>query len=412
MNVIIPEKVLKDKELSPGEKIIIAILLLNPKMKNKEIAEMCGMSIIGAKLVKKRLKKRGILNKKQFTLEFFVKYDIDQKGIKSIPFLPDDTQKGIKSIPFEPEKGIKSIPFLPDDTQKGIKSIPFEPEKGIKSIPFLPDDTQKGIKSIPFEPEKGIKSIPFLPDDTQKGIKNIPFEPEKGIKSIPFSPLDATSLYNILFNLNNNQQVTSNTSNNLSTCNPVKLVNKKEKKKKTKIYLKSCLKEKEKKEITDENERAVNEAVRELLRYFDKVYKYIFDLGYYCEFKVEFDLLKHDYKRYYKENQDIEKTTRLFKRLIDCYFTLVEYDIKHNKDVNPTIRDFHRKMSQCIIQYKQNDYNYYEHLIEKQQVKQQQQEISSDTLSYDEKDTKNQDLPRTGYISNGFRHISEIIKGH
>ena len=337
MNVIIPEKVLKDKELSPGEKIIIAILLLNPKMKNKEIAEMCGMSIIGAKLVKKRLKKRGILNKKQFTLEFFVKYDIDQKGIKSIP---------------------------------------------------------------------------FLPDDTQKGIKNIPFEPEKGIKSIPFSPLDATSLYNILFNLNNNQQVTSNTSNNLSTCNPVKLVNKKEKKKKTKIYLKSCLKEKEKKEITDENERAVNEAVRELLRYFDKVYKYIFDLGYYCEFKVEFDLLKHDYKRYYKENQDIEKTTRLFKRLIDCYFTLVEYDIKHNKDVNPTIRDFHRKMSQCIIQYKQNDYNYYEHLIEKQQVKQQQQEISSDTLSYDEKDTKNQDLPRTGYISNGFRHISEIIKGH
>jgi hypothetical protein len=350
MNVIIPEKVLKDKELSPGEKIIIAILLVNPKMKIKDIAELCGMSIIGVKLAKKRLKKRNILNNKQFTLEFFVKYDIDQKGIKSIPFEPDDSQKGIKSIPFEPQKGIKSIPFSPLDTAPSCDS--------------------------------------------------------------------SCSVFD---NLNNNKlqdkQDASNTSNNLSTC---KLVNKKEKKKekkkKTNIYLKSCLKEKEKKEKkkreTDENERVVNEAVRELLRYFDKVYKYVFNLGYYCEFKVEFDLLKCDYKRYYKEKQDVEGTTRLFKRLIDCYFTLVEYDVKHNKDVNPTIRDFHRRMSQCIIQYKQNDYNNYEYLIQKKQVRQEQQETSSNTLSCDEENTKKQDLPRVGYISNGFRHISEIIKGH
>jgi DNA-binding Lrp family transcriptional regulator len=359
MNLIIPEEVLKDKKLSSSEKIIIAILLVNPKMKIKDIAEICGMTVANVKYLKKQLKKKGLLNKKKFTSVFFDKYKIDPKSIKDYTFCP----KKYNILSFLDQKSIKDYTFC----QKKDSILPFLEPKSIKDYTFLPLDTAPPCDS-------------------------------------PCSVFD---------NLNNNKQVTSNTSNTCELVN--KKEKKKEKKKKTNIYLKSCSKEKEKKEKkkkeTDENERAVNEAVRELLRYFDKVYKYIFDLGYYCEFKIEFDLLRQDYKRYYKEKQDVEGTTRLFKRLIDCYFTLVEYDVKHNKDVNPTIRDFHRKLSQCIIQYKQNDYNNYEYLIE-QENKKKQQETSSNTLSFDKEDTKNQDLPRVGYVSNGFRHISEIIKGH
>jgi len=115
-----------------------------------------------------------------------------------------------------------------------------------------------------------------------------------------------------------------------------------------------------KKEDTSEEDKKINNAIRELLKYFDDCYRYLFKMGYNCEFKVEFELLKRDFKRYLKEKKDIEKTKNYFLDLIDIYFTEIEKQIDKD-NLNPCIRNFHIIINKLVFLHKKaddDDYNF------------------------------------------------------
>jgi hypothetical protein len=124
-----------------------------------------------------------------------------------------------------------------------------------------------------------------------------------------------------------------------------------------------------KKEVSEEDKK-INDDIRELLKYFDDCYRYLFKIGYNCEFKVEFDLLRRDFKRYLKEKKDIEKTKKYFLDLIDIYFTEIEKQIDRD-NLNPCVRDFHTKINKLVFlrqKVENNDYKFtrFDKLMEKE----------------------------------------------
>jgi hypothetical protein len=117
-----------------------------------------------------------------------------------------------------------------------------------------------------------------------------------------------------------------------------------------------------KKNNKDDTEKQINEAIRELLRYFDEWFHYLFKVGYNCEFKVEFDLLKRDFKRYLKDkNNDVTRTKNYFLDLIDIYFTLIKNKLEEDDEYkpNPTIRLFHIQLSKLICLHAKDNFTFY-----------------------------------------------------
>jgi len=113
-----------------------------------------------------------------------------------------------------------------------------------------------------------------------------------------------------------------------------------------------------KKNNKNETEKEINQAIRELLKYFDEWFRYLFKVGYICEFKVEFELLKRDFKRYLKEKKTIEKTKNLFLDLIDIYFNEIKERINKGFTPNPNIRKFHNELSRMIVLYADKNYKF------------------------------------------------------
>jgi len=113
-----------------------------------------------------------------------------------------------------------------------------------------------------------------------------------------------------------------------------------------------------KKNGNDDNEKQINDAIRQLLQYFDEWFKYLFKSGYTCEFKFEFNLLKKDFKKYLKEKKTIEKTNNFFLDLIDIYFNEIKHRIEKGYAPNPSIRKFHAELSRMIVLYADKNYKF------------------------------------------------------
>jgi predicted transcriptional regulator len=113
-----------------------------------------------------------------------------------------------------------------------------------------------------------------------------------------------------------------------------------------------------KKKKNNKDETEINQVIRELLKYFDEWFRYLFKVGYTCEFKFEFELLKRDFKRYLKEKKTIEKTKNFFLDLIDIYFNEIKQRIEKGFTPNPSIKKFHTEISRMIILHSDKSYKF------------------------------------------------------
>jgi len=113
-----------------------------------------------------------------------------------------------------------------------------------------------------------------------------------------------------------------------------------------------------KKNNKDETEKQIDKVIRELLKYFDDWFRYLFKVGYTCEFKIEYDLLRKDFKRYLKEKGNIEKTKNFFLDLIDIYFNEIRERINKGFTPNPNIKKFHNELSRMIVLYADKNYKF------------------------------------------------------
>lgn len=110
-------------------------------------------------------------------------------------------------------------------------------------------------------------------------------------------------------------------------------------------------KNKKTKEKTEEDKK-INDTIRELIRYFGDWYKTLFGHTYNCKFEYEWNLIKRWVKFYYKEHQDLEKVKLFFYDLIDIYFNEVVNSINQNFIPNPSIGKFHKQINRLIIIHK------------------------------------------------------------
>jgi hypothetical protein len=106
-----------------------------------------------------------------------------------------------------------------------------------------------------------------------------------------------------------------------------------------------------KKEETEEDKK-INDVIRELIRYFGDWYKTLFNHTYNCKFEYEWNLIKRWVKFYYNEYKDLEKVKLFLYDLIDIYFNEVVNSINQNFIPNPSIGKFHKQINRLIIIHK------------------------------------------------------------
>jgi hypothetical protein len=106
-----------------------------------------------------------------------------------------------------------------------------------------------------------------------------------------------------------------------------------------------------KKEETEEDKK-INDTIRELIRYFGDWYKTLFGHIYNCKFEYEWNLIKRWVKFYYNEYKDLEKVKLFLYDLIDIYFNEIVSSINQNFIPNPSIGKFHKQINRLIIIHK------------------------------------------------------------
>jgi hypothetical protein len=103
-----------------------------------------------------------------------------------------------------------------------------------------------------------------------------------------------------------------------------------------------------KKEETEEDKK-VNDVIRELIKYFGDWYQELFKHTYNCKFEYEWNLIKKWVKFYQKEYQDLEKVKLFLFDLVDIYFNEIIDSIEKNFVPNPSIGKFHKQLNRLVV---------------------------------------------------------------